>query len=87
MRWSFQLPLGNSFLSSKYYDTVGKDAGQYKNTVDCFVKIYQQEGLRGYYKGVIPRMGRVVPGQGVIFMSFESIQEAVEKYLIKPSSK
>lgn len=51
------------------------------------MKIYQQEGLRGYYKGVIPRMGRVVPGQGVIFMSFESIQEAVEKYLIKPSSK
>lgn len=41
----------------------GIDAKQYKNTLDCFVKVYQQEGFKGYYKGVIPRMGRVVPGQ------------------------
>lgn len=57
-----------STLGNNPFDVVktrmqGKDAGQYKNTVDCFRKILQQEGIRGYYKGVVPRMGRVVPGQ------------------------
>lgn len=59
----------------------GRDAHLYKNTADCFVKIYQAEGLRGYYKGIVPRLGRVVPGQGVIFMSFESIQDFVSKFV------
>jgi solute carrier family 25 citrate transporter 1 len=48
----------------------GKDAAQYKNTLDCFRKILQQEGIRGYYKGVIPRMGRVVPGQVSYYFNF-----------------
>jgi len=64
------------------FSTLGNnpfDASQYKNTFDCFSKILNQEGVRGLYKGVVPRMGRVVPGQGVIFMSFETIQEFVEK--------
>lgn len=59
----------------------GRDAPMYKNTIDCFIKIFQNEGLRGYYKGVIPRMGRVVPGQGIIFMSFETIQDSVQNFL------
>jgi len=73
-----------STLGNNPFDVVktrmqGKDASQYKNTFDCFSKILNQEGVRGLYKGVVPRMGRVVPGQGVIFMSFETIQEFVEK--------
>eukprot|EP01040_Poterioochromonas_malhamensis_P010416 gene10416-11332_t len=75
--------LGNNPFDVVKTQMQGKDAAQYKNTLDCFVKILKTEGLRGYYKGVIPRMGRVVPGQGVIFMSFESIQDVVEKKFFK----
>jgi solute carrier family 25 (mitochondrial citrate transporter), member 1 len=80
-----------SVLGNNPFDVVktqmqGADAAQYKNTLDCFVKIFKEEGFAGYYKGSIPRMGRVVPGQGIIFMSFESIQDVVEKQFFKPKS-
>jgi len=31
---------------------------------------------------VIPRLGRVVPGQGIVFMSFELIQESLSKFSV-----
>lgn len=42
---------------------LGTQAKQYTSTLDCFQKIFTTEGPAGFYKGVIPRMGRVVPGQ------------------------
>lgn len=47
--------------------------------VDCFRQILRQEGVVALYAGLVPRLGRVVPGQGIIFMSFEAIQEGLEK--------
>ncbi|CAM9437150.1 unnamed protein product [Choristocarpus tenellus] len=55
----------------------GIDAAKYKGTIDCFQKIFSAEGFKGFYKGVVPRLGRVVPGQGIIFMSYERIQNVV----------
>eukprot|EP00947_MAST-08B_sp_MAST-8B-sp1_P001281 g1281.t1 len=57
----------------------GFEAKQYSGFMDCVVKVYQNEGLLAFYKGVVPRLMRVVPGQGVIFMSYESISKAVSK--------
>ena len=34
-----------------------------------------------FYKGMGTRMGRVIPGQGIIFMCFETIQEKVSEFL------
>jgi solute carrier family 25 citrate transporter 1 len=65
----------------------GQDAAQYKSTADCFRQILRTEGLRGFYKGVVPRLGRVVPGQGVIFMSFETVQKWVESSFFSPTSQ
>lgn len=58
----------------------GMNASQYKSTADCFAQILRSEGFAGFYKGVLPRMGRVVPGQGVIFASYESIAEFIKPY-------
>ncbi len=52
----------------------GMRASQYKNTVDCFRQLLRDEGVQGFYKGLIPRLGRVVPGQGIIFMSYDVIE-------------
>ena len=52
----------------------GSGAKQYKSTLDCFIQIMKVDGISGLYKGLVPRLGRVVPGQGIIFMSFETIQ-------------
>jgi len=57
----------------------GTKASQYKGTVDCFKQIMTKEGFGAFYAGVVPRLGRVVPGQGIIFMSFEAIQTFLEQ--------
>jgi len=68
-----------STLGNNPFDVVktrmqGTEASKYKNTLDCFKTILSKEGIAAFYAGVVPRLGRVVPGQGIIFMSFETIQ-------------
>jgi len=75
--------LGNNPFDVVKTQMQGVNASQYSSTLDCFRKILAAEGVRGFYKGVVARMGRVVPGQGVIFMSFETIQEWVEGVIAK----
>ena len=57
----------------------GTKASQYAGTLDCFRQILAKEGLGAFYAGLVPRLGRVVPGQGIIFMSFEAIQAFLEQ--------
>jgi len=71
-----------SVLGNNPFDVVktkmqGVDANKYKNTLDCFVQIFRNEGIGGYYRGVLPRLYRVVPGQGIIFASFDKIEPFV----------
>jgi solute carrier family 25 citrate transporter 1 len=56
----------------------GTKAAQYAGTIDCFKQVITKEGFGAFYAGVVPRLGRVVPGQGIIFMSFETIQSELE---------
>ena len=58
----------------------GTKASQYANTLDCFKQMLTKEGVASFYSGVIPRLSRVVPGQGIIFMSFETIQDSLSSY-------
>lgn len=46
---------------------------EYTSTWDCICKTFQNEGIAGFYTGILPRLSRVIPGQGIIFMSFEII--------------
>lgn len=74
-----------STLGNNPFDVVktrlqGVDAKtKYSGTLDCFRKILINEGIGSFYAGVVPRLGRVVPGQGIIFMSFETIQTFLER--------
>jgi hypothetical protein len=61
----------------------GSRASMYKNTMDCFVQMYKVEGPMVFYSGLVPRLGRVLPGQGIIFMSFETIQGWVDTFFDK----
>jgi len=70
-------------LGSNPFDVVktrmqGSNASSYAGTIDCFKQILTKEGPMAFYAGILPRMGRVVPGQGIIFMSFESIQNSLK---------
>eukprot|EP00612_Vaucheria_litorea_P002554 CAMPEP_0171458006 /NCGR_PEP_ID=MMETSP0945-20130129/3851_1 /TAXON_ID=109269 /ORGANISM="Vaucheria litorea, Strain CCMP2940" /LENGTH=256 /DNA_ID=CAMNT_0011983715 /DNA_START=353 /DNA_END=1120 /DNA_ORIENTATION=+ len=75
-----------STLGNNPFDVVktrmqGLNASRYSSTLDCFSKILKEEGIVGFYRGVVPRLGRVIPGQGIIFMSFEAIQKEVSKFI------
>lgn len=59
----------------------GTNAGRYKNTFDCARQMLKYEGFLVFYSGIVPRLGRVIPGQGVIFMSYDSITRWVSGYL------
>jgi len=47
----------------------------YNGFFDCGIKILKNEGVLTFWTGVVPRLARVVPGQGVIFASSETIAQ------------
>ena len=73
--------LGNNPVDVVKTRMQGTQAAQYKSTWDCFVQILRNEGIASFYAGVVPRLGRVVPGQGIIFMSFETIQQTLQQHV------
>ncbi|KAI5966934.1 CTP1 [Candida pseudojiufengensis] len=46
---------------------------QYKSTLDCFIKIFKQEGLLTFWKGATPRLGRLVLSGGIVFTIYEKM--------------
>jgi solute carrier family 25 citrate transporter 1 len=48
---------------------------------NCFSSVFKSEGAGAFYSGVVPRLWRVIPGQGILFMSFEQISAGLEKIL------
>lgn len=45
----------------------------YNGVVDVIKKIYAREGLRGYYKGMVPNVIRVLPSTCLTFVVYESL--------------
>ncbi|MED6133884.1 hypothetical protein PIB30_032348 [Stylosanthes scabra] len=39
-----------------------------------FRRIVQNEGLRGLYRGILPEYYKVVPGVGIVFMTYETLK-------------
>lgn len=40
-----------------------------------FRHIFRSEGLRGFYRGILPEYCKVVPSVGIIFMTYETLQK------------
>lgn len=57
----------------------GLEAAKYKNTFDCFLKIWKNEGPRAFYKGTVPRLGRVCLDVAITFMIYDSFMELFKK--------
>lgn len=74
--------LGNNPFDMVKTRMQGSQAKQYANTLDCFKQVLSKEGIGAFYAGVVPRLGRVVPGQGIIFMSVDIITESLEQFAV-----
>lgn len=46
-------------------------ANHYRGVLDCFGKMYKQEGLQSYYKGILPPILVETPKTAVRFFTFE----------------
>jgi len=44
---------------------------KYTGMVDACRKMFAKEGIRGFFKGMIPNYLKVAPAMGVSFMSYE----------------
>lgn len=49
-----------------------KDQIEYKGVIDCFKKIYRNEGPSAFYKGLTPLVIKIFPSSGVFFLAYES---------------
>mmetsp|Transcript_26946 Transcript_26946/g.23811 ORF Transcript_26946/g.23811 Transcript_26946/m.23811 type:complete len:292 (+) Transcript_26946:63-938(+) len=58
----------------------GLQAEKYKNGLDCFVQTFKNEGIRGLYKGAVPRLSRVVLDVALTFTLFEKISSLLNKF-------
>lgn len=54
---------------------------KYKGVMHCFKKIFKEEGLSGFTRGIVPRMAWVGPGSAITL----SVYEAVSRSLRPPS--
>ncbi len=53
------------------------DAKLYESTLDCFGQILRKEGPLAFFNGALARAARVVPGQGIIFLSVDVVYDAI----------
>jgi len=57
----------------------GLEAHKYKGTIDCFLKIAKNEGIFAFYKGTIPRLGRVCLDVGLVFSFYSATLKILDK--------
>eukprot|EP00123_Amoebidium_parasiticum_P000165 comp10420_c0_seq1/m.5189 comp10420_c0_seq1/g.5189 ORF comp10420_c0_seq1/g.5189 comp10420_c0_seq1/m.5189 type:complete len:314 (-) comp10420_c0_seq1:466-1407(-) len=53
---------------------------KYDGVVGCITVMLREEGPRAFYKGLTPRLMRIVPGQAITFMTYEAISKQLVKY-------
>lgn len=44
-----------------------------------FKHIIRSEGLRGMYRGILPEYYKVVPGVGIVFMTYETLKQLLSE--------
>jgi solute carrier family 25 citrate transporter 1 len=55
----------------------GEGAGRFDGPVDCARQIWRSEGVRGFYKGSVPRLAHVVVDVAIVFVIYEHTLNAV----------
>ncbi|XP_037603516.1 tricarboxylate transport protein A, mitochondrial isoform X2 [Sebastes umbrosus] len=64
---------GNTPLDVVKTRMQGLEAYRYKNTVDCAFQILKHEGPQAFYKGTVPRLGRVCLDVAIVFVIYEEV--------------
>ncbi|ENN72303.1 putative tricarboxylate transport protein, mitochondrial [Dendroctonus ponderosae] len=70
---------GNTPLDVVKTRMQGLEASKYKNTLDCAIQIWKNEGALAFYKGTVPRLGRVCLDVAITFMIYDSFMDLFSK--------
>ncbi|KAM4700527.1 tricarboxylate transport protein, mitochondrial-like [Discoglossus pictus] len=57
----------------------GLEAYKYKNTLDCASQILRNEGPLAFYKGTVPRLGRVCLDVAIVFIIYEEVVKVLNR--------
>lgn len=49
----------------------------YRNSLDCLVRIYRKEGIRGINRGMVTTVIRETPGFGIYFLAYDTLTRAL----------
>ncbi|MCI22841.1 calcium-binding mitochondrial carrier protein SCaMC-2 [Trifolium medium] len=50
----------------------------YRGMSDVFWKTLKDEGFRGFYKGLIPNLLKVVPAASITYMVYENMKKSLD---------
>ena len=59
----------------------GIDAHKYNGFADCFGQIWRQQGIRGFYMGITPRLMRVILDVSLTFAIFHQLKRTVSNFI------
>lgn len=48
--------------------------GRYTGMGDVFKRTFKSEGVRGFYKGLLPNMLKVVPSASITYLVYEDMK-------------
>lgn len=53
---------------------------KYKSLMQSCVVIAREEGTLALWKGITPRLMRIMPGQAITFMTYEAVSKQMDRY-------
>ena len=59
--------------------------GMYRNSLDCGIKIFREEGVLKLWSGALPRLGRLMFSGGIVFTMYEKTMELLDQ--VDPEKK
>jgi solute carrier family 25 citrate transporter 1 len=78
-------PLANNPLDvvktrmQKQVITPGREP-KYNGLLNSCIVIGREEGVRALWRGITPRLMRIMPGQAITFMTYEAVTVRIERY-------
>lgn len=67
--------LGNTPMDVVKTRMQGLEAHKYRGVMDCMAKIYRNEGLLGFYKGLVPRLVKVSLEVAIAFTMYSTFSD------------
>jgi len=71
--------MGNNPFDVIKTNMQGLESHKYKGVADCARQIFRDGGFSAFYKGAIPRMGRVCGDVAIVMTMYDQIRQRLEK--------